>query len=203
MIPIGNTRVLGALAHVADRGIPVHFFPGNHDLWTFGYLEQELGIQVHRNTLYIPLDGKYFLLGHGHRMGRYPFKNRVLHNMFHSRILQKLFSWLHPRWAFALAGKWSAFNRNKEFATYRFKGEKEPVYQYATHYGKPIDYCIVGHLHTSARCSLPGGGELIVLEDWLSVGHGTGAVRGEVGVFWGAKEGEVQVIKAAVMVHPD
>ena len=33
VIPRGYTRTLGALARVRDRGIPVHFFVGNHDLW--------------------------------------------------------------------------------------------------------------------------------------------------------------------------
>jgi UDP-2,3-diacylglucosamine hydrolase len=129
VIPRGYTRVLGALARVVDRGIPVHFFPGNHDLWTFGYLEQELGIKVYRNPQYMQLDGKHFLLGHGHRMGHYPFKNRILHNMFHSRMLQRAFSWLHPRWAFALAGKWSAFNRGKGGAGYVFRGEEDSKWQ--------------------------------------------------------------------------
>ncbi len=203
VIPRGYTRVLGALARVVDRGIPVHFFPGNHDLWTFGYLEQELGIKVYRNPQYMQLDGKHFLLGHGHRMGHYPFKNRILHNMFHSRMLQRAFSWLHPRWAFALAGKWSAFNRGKGGAGYVFRGEEEPVYRYAAAFDKPVDYCIVGHLHTSARWPLPGGGELIVLEDWLSVGDGAGPVRGDIGVFGGTEQREVQVVKASVVVHPD
>ena len=37
VIPRGFTRVLGRIADIADRGIPVHFFTGNHDLWVFDY----------------------------------------------------------------------------------------------------------------------------------------------------------------------
>ncbi|HHV40606.1 MAG: UDP-2,3-diacylglucosamine diphosphatase [Bacteroidales bacterium] len=202
VIPRGYTRVLGALAGVVDRGVPVHFFPGNHDLWTFGYLEHEVGMQVHRDPLHICLDGKNFLLGHGHRMGTYPWKSRMLHNMFHSRFLQKTFSMLHPRLAFALAEKWSLCNR-KNGSAYAFKGVEEPTYLYAASYDKPIDYCITGHLHTSVRLALPDGGEWIVLEDWLSTGSGPGAVRGDVGIFGGTEQGKVQVVKAAVVVHQD
>ncbi len=202
VIPRGYTRTLGALARVRDRGIPVHFFVGNHDLWTFGYLEEELGMQVHRRELYIQLEGKNFLLGHGHRMGRYPLKIRFLHGMFHNRFLQILFSALHPRWAFALAHKWSVHNRNNHKSLRRFRCQEEPVYKYAAACERPMDYCITGHLHTSGRCRLPNGGELIVLEDWLSVAP-AGSVRGDIGVFGGTEKGEVEVIKAPVVVHSD
>ena len=37
-VPKGGTRLLGAIARVADSGIPVHYHTGNHDLWTYGYL---------------------------------------------------------------------------------------------------------------------------------------------------------------------
>ena len=37
-VPKGCSRLLGKLAEITDSGIPVHFFIGNHDLWTFGYL---------------------------------------------------------------------------------------------------------------------------------------------------------------------
>ncbi|HQI29445.1 MAG TPA: UDP-2,3-diacylglucosamine diphosphatase [Bacteroidales bacterium] len=201
VIPRGYTRTLGALARVHDRGIPVHFFVGNHDLWTYGYLEQELGMQVHRDEWYVKLEGKYFLLAHGHRMGRQPCASRFLHGMFHNRLLQVLFSCLHPRWAFALARKWSAWNRDKHNGSCKQDMNLyKPVYQYAATYDRPVDYCITGHIHTSVRCPLPAGGELIVLEDWLSVGP-SGPVRGDIGIFRGTEKGEIEIIKAPVVVH--
>ena len=32
VIPRGHTRALGALARLTDKGVPVWFFPGNHDV---------------------------------------------------------------------------------------------------------------------------------------------------------------------------
>jgi UDP-2,3-diacylglucosamine hydrolase len=46
VVPKGFTRVLGTLARMSDRGIPIYFFVGNHDLWMRDYLEQEIGAQV-------------------------------------------------------------------------------------------------------------------------------------------------------------
>ena len=42
VVPRGYVRLLAAIAAFTDAGIPVHYFTGNHDMWTFGYLEQEL-----------------------------------------------------------------------------------------------------------------------------------------------------------------
>jgi UDP-2,3-diacylglucosamine hydrolase len=36
VVPKGHVRFLGKLAELVDRGIKVHFFIGNHDIWTFG-----------------------------------------------------------------------------------------------------------------------------------------------------------------------
>ena len=33
VVPKGFVRVLGKLAELADEGIPIHFFVGNHDMW--------------------------------------------------------------------------------------------------------------------------------------------------------------------------
>ena len=42
-VPKGGVRLMGAIAEFTDAGLPIHFHVGNHDMWTFGYLEEELG----------------------------------------------------------------------------------------------------------------------------------------------------------------
>ena len=46
VVPKGYVRFLGKLAELADSGIKIHWFIGNHDIWIFNYLPQELGIEV-------------------------------------------------------------------------------------------------------------------------------------------------------------
>ena len=41
VVPKGYTRFLGKLSELTDSGVEIHYFTGNHDLWTYGYLEQE------------------------------------------------------------------------------------------------------------------------------------------------------------------
>ena len=46
VVPKGYTRFLGKLSELTDMGVEVHVFVGNHDLWTYGYLEEECGLIV-------------------------------------------------------------------------------------------------------------------------------------------------------------
>ena len=41
VVPKGYTRFLGKISELTDMGVEVHFFTGNHDLWTYGYLEED------------------------------------------------------------------------------------------------------------------------------------------------------------------
>lgn len=48
VVPKGYTRLLGKISELTDKGVEVHFFTGNHDLWVNDYFEQECGMIVHR-----------------------------------------------------------------------------------------------------------------------------------------------------------
>src|SRR5690606_4350395 len=43
VVPRGYIRFLGKLAELVDRGVQLTLFKGNHDMWMFGYLRDELG----------------------------------------------------------------------------------------------------------------------------------------------------------------
>ena len=47
VVPRGFTRFFGKVAELTDKGIDVHWFIGNHDIWIFDYLPGELGVKVH------------------------------------------------------------------------------------------------------------------------------------------------------------
>src|SRR6056297_1431056 len=69
VVPRGYTRFLGKIAEFTDRGIPVHFFSGNHDVWVFAYLPKEIGVKVYRKPVIHTIDGKDFFIGHGDGLG--------------------------------------------------------------------------------------------------------------------------------------
>ena len=104
---------MGAIAELTDAGLPIHFHVGNHDMWTFGYLEEELGVHVHREPIVRTWDGLTCLVGHGDGLGPGDAGYRRLKRVFTSPVCQALFRRLHPDLGMALAHAWSAKSRSK------------------------------------------------------------------------------------------
>lgn len=185
VIPRGHTRALGAVARLTDGGIPVWFFPGNHDVWAFSYFEQELGVKVVREPFVVDLDGHRFCLGHGDGLGRTDPSFRFIRWMFHNRFLQVLFSSIHPRWAFGLGYAWASHSRKIKSepgrsSRYFFRGKEEPLFRFADSFGQEyrsanggagIDYYIFGHYHTPGSIEIPSGGRMYILGCWVDGGE--------------------------------
>ena len=70
VVPRGFVRFFGKLAELADRGVRIVWFIGNHDIWIFDYLPTELGIEVVDGYAVEELDGHKFLMTHGDGIGR-------------------------------------------------------------------------------------------------------------------------------------
>ena len=171
VVPKGYVRVLGRLAQLADAGVAIHFFKGNHDQWTFGYLEKEIGMQVHHEPLVIEIGKTRFYLGHGDKVEQTGWGYRLLKNMFSSRPLQRCFGTIHPRWGVGLGYDWSARNRKRHRLSYQFTGEIDPFYRFASKFPHPVDCFVFGHLHTPVDVVLPNQARLIVLSEWMPHGH--------------------------------
>ena len=102
-IPKGFTRFLGKLAQICDSGIPVNVFIGNHDMWMFGYLESEIGVNIIRKPIDIELNGKLFHLAHGDGLGPGDRGYKFIKKVFASKICQWLFARIHPNTGMGIA----------------------------------------------------------------------------------------------------
>jgi UDP-2,3-diacylglucosamine hydrolase len=168
VVPKGYVKVFSALCDLIDRGVKVYFFQGNHDVWTYSYFE-ELGMIRLEQPCQVEISGKQFCLGHGDGLGPVPFGYRFLRSIFHCRLLQILFSMLHPWIAFRFGNNWSKNNRLAHDKEYAFAGPDEPLYKFALEYSSrnKVDYFIFGHYHQDVRLTLPSGAQLVVLKDWI------------------------------------
>ncbi|HAN76891.1 MAG TPA: UDP-2,3-diacylglucosamine hydrolase [Bacteroidales bacterium] len=172
VVPRGYTRLFGKLIEFTDAGIQVHFFTGNHDIWSFGFLEHEIGMQVHRNPITATHFGKKFYLAHGDGLGPGNRKFLFLKSLFTARWAQWLFARLHPNLAIKMALDWSGASR-KSHTVYdmQFKGEQEPLVIHANEVLKTeyFDYFVFGHRHVSEKVVLQNHqSELIFLGDWIT-----------------------------------
>ena len=173
-VPRGYTRFLGKLSELTDMGVEVHYFIGNHDIWTYGYLEKECGVILHKKPLTTELYGKVFLLAHGDGLGDRDPKFRFLRSIFHSRFCQRAFAAIHPRWGVWLGQTWAKHSRLKR------PGGEEPPYmgdnkehlvlytKRYIQYHSNVDYFIYGHRHIEVDLQLTRKARMIILGDWIT-----------------------------------
>jgi UDP-2,3-diacylglucosamine hydrolase len=171
-IPKGFTRFLGKLASLCDKGIKVHVFTGNHDMWMYDYLEKEIGVSIHRKPIKRIFSGKCFLIGHGDGLGPGDYKYKFLKKFFASKICQWLFARIHPNLAFGMANYFSKSSRastgNKDDI---FKGEEnEWLFIYCKEYltKEHIDYFVFGHRHLPLNLKVSDNSIYINLGEWLN-----------------------------------
>lgn len=173
VVPKGYTRFLGKISELTDNGVEVHYFTGNHDIWAYDYLEKECGVIMHHNMATLELHGKTFLLAHGDGMGDPDPKFKYIHAIFHSKLCQKLFSWLHPDLGVKFGLNWAKHSRlkRKDGKEPPYMGEsKEHLVLYAKEYLKThpdIDYFIFGHRHIELDLMLTHQSRLMILGDWI------------------------------------
>lgn len=179
VVPRGFVRILGTLALLADEGIEIHIFTGNHDVWMFDYFEKELGAIVHRFPITHEIDGHVFYIAHGDEFDFRKKGFRIVRSIFHSKLCQRLYAMVHPRWTVGLAHLLSQASRRKglqENNGYHqgYQGEsKEYLVQYARNYLKlhpdsGVNFFIFGHRHIMLDLMLTRSTRVVVLGDWLS-----------------------------------
>ena len=169
VIPKGFSRIQGKLAHLTDLGIKVHFFPGNHDLWTFGYLEKELGVIIHHKPLITKIHGKTFYITHGDGLGKGGLWYKFLKSIFSSKLCQWLFSILHPDIGVKLAKLWSQKSRknNRNIDNTKLK-ESLIAYSKKILANRDINYFVFGHIHQPTEIKLSSTSKYINLGDWIT-----------------------------------
>ena len=197
VVPRGFVRFFGKLAELADAGIAITWITGNHDIWMYGYLEQECGVVLHRAPVTVEIYNKVFMLAHGDGLGDPDRQFRFLRSVFHNKVCQRLFSMLHPRFSMKFGMSWAKHSRMKRVkmqqalchgaegtqfngnvvATLNSSGEPEYMGEEREHlvvYAKEymmthpdVDYYIFGHRHIELDLTLGHRSRMIILGDWI------------------------------------
>ena len=171
VVPKGFVRILGTLAQIADEGIQLHIFTGNHDLWMQDYLSKELNAKLYFEPQTFTIQNKQFLIGHGDGLGPGDEGYKRLKKIFTNPICQWLFRWLHPDAGIQLANYFSRKSRAKTGnADELFLGEdKEWLILYTKEKAKTmaVDYFIFGHRHYAIDLKISDKSRYINLGDWI------------------------------------
>lgn len=151
VVPKGAVRLLGRVAELVDGGLEVHWHLGNHDMWTRGYLADELGVLVHADPIDVHHAGRRYLVGHGDGLGPGDRRYKALKQLFRARWARWAFARLHPDTAFGLGSRLSRDSRMAGAdAEAHFSG---PDGEWLHHYCREVlareayDGFIFGHRH--------------------------------------------------------
>jgi UDP-2,3-diacylglucosamine hydrolase len=172
VIPRGFVRLQGKIAELTDSGIPIHLFTGNHDMWIFDYLPQELGVSLYRENIVKEFNGKKFLIGHGDGLGPGDNTYKLLKGFFASKICQWAFARIHPNFGIGIANAWSRKSRksNIDYDEVFHGEEKEDLIIFCNEYIKKdttIDYFVFGHRHLPLEINIGKKAKYFNLGEWI------------------------------------
>jgi UDP-2,3-diacylglucosamine hydrolase len=171
-VPKGYVRLLGKLAEMSDDGIDLHYFTGNHDMWVFDYLPNEIGLQLHREPIHRIYNGKKFYLGHGDGLGPGDYGYKFIKKVFANRFAQWLFARFHPNFGISLM---KYFSKKSRIAT----GDDDSIFlgeekEWLAIHSKEVlkkehfDYFIFGHRHLPLDIRLNDNSRYINLGEWIN-----------------------------------
>lgn len=171
-IPKGFVRFQGKIAELTDKGIEIHFFTGNHDMWMFGYLEKELGVTLHREPIVVEMNDKKLYVGHGDGLGPGDKGYKFIKKVFANRFFQWCFARLHPNFGIGIA---NYFSKSSRAATgnsdEKYLGEEnEWLAIYAKEYllKEHIDYFVFGHRHLPIVLKIDENSMYYNLGEWIN-----------------------------------
>ena len=170
VVPKGFLRIQAKIAQLVDKGIEVHLFRGNHDMWMFDYFEKELGVKIHADELEIELNQTKIRLAHGDGVGAGDRTYKIIKKIFRSKVSQWFFARIHPNFGLSLAQYFSKSSRKKTgHLDEEFKGlQFEYIYQYLkkNHPQLQADAYIFGHRHLPLQIKEENL-QYINLGDWI------------------------------------
>lgn len=171
VIPRGFSRFLGKIAELADAGVKIHFFTGNHDVWAYSYFKTEFGAGIYHKPVIREINGVKFFIAHGDGLGPGDKGYKLLKWFFRNKILQWLFARLHPNFSMWLGTTWSKHSRYaKGIIAEEFSGiDKEQQILFARNKLKEehFDLFIFGHRHIPYDIHLNSHSRCINLGDWI------------------------------------
>jgi UDP-2,3-diacylglucosamine hydrolase len=171
VVPKGYIRFLGKMAELADSGIKIYFFKGNHDMWMFDYFTREFGAVIVSDELEIERNGKKFYLHHGDGLGPGDRKYKILKKFFRSSLCQWLFARIHPNLGVGVANYWSSHSRIANAG----KDEPKPgMHEWLVTFCQDLlktqyfDYLVFGHRHKTRDVMITEKSRYVNLGEWVN-----------------------------------
>ena len=175
VVPRGYIRFFGKLAELSDAGVKLTWVTGNHDVWLFDYLRDQLNVTVLNGHTEVVSQGKRLLISHGDDVGVQPPMYRFTRWCFYNKVCQWLYASIHPRWTYPIATKWSSDNRtHRDPETIRLISENaaQRLLDFSREYSAAhpdVDAFVYGHIHLARMNRQEGMPPVVFLGEWISL----------------------------------
>ncbi len=175
VVPRGYIRFLGKLAELADMGIKLTWVTGNHDVWLFDYLRDQLNMTVLNGHTIVEAQGRRVLIAHGDDVGVQPAMYRFTRWCFYNKVCQWLYAAIHPRWTYPIATGWSSDNRtrrNPEQQSAISERALQRLVDFSHGYyngHQDVEAFIYGHIHVARVVNDGGMPPVIFLGEWINL----------------------------------
>jgi UDP-2,3-diacylglucosamine hydrolase len=142
----GFFRTLTSLKNIAEKGIKIHYFIGNHDFLHRDLFASEFGATMYEHPVEVLLNDKKFYIGHGDGLVKNDVGYKILKMVIRNKFFQKLYSLLHPDFGITIASKTSKSSR--EYTKNKNYGEIDGMFDAAKQkIDEGFNYVIFGHSH--------------------------------------------------------
>ena len=175
VVPRGYIRFLGKLAELADSGVKITWVTGNHDVWLFDYLRDQICLTVLYGNTVVETQGKRILIAHGDDVGVQPAMYRFTRWCFYNKVCQWLYASIHPRWTYPIATGWSNENRSRRDPE-QLKAISERAasrlidFSREYHTSHPdVEAFVYGHIHIARVERQQGMPPVLFLGEWISL----------------------------------
>ncbi|MEM7645727.1 MAG: UDP-2,3-diacylglucosamine diphosphatase [Pseudomonadota bacterium] len=144
-------KIVNAIKVVVQKGVEVHYFEGNHDLYLKKFWQQEVGVRVHEGPEFFKLGPYQVRVEHGDFMNPDDKGYLFLRAFLRSDPLKKIAKNLPGRFVKSIGQRASRMSRS--YTSNQKKMHEEQVKEFMRTYAdteiskKPFDFLITGHTH--------------------------------------------------------
>lgn len=166
-------RVIETLMKLKKKGVEIHYFEGNHDLYLKKFFSNQLGFSVHSSPIFYQLGDRNLRLEHGDQMDPSDSGYIFLRWLLRTPVLRLLALNL-PGLAVKSIGEWAsaksrAYTSQKKTIDSNTAREVVRVHAEKIYGAREFDLMVCGHVHVPMDFFLSNGKSQVVnLGGWIA-----------------------------------
>jgi UDP-2,3-diacylglucosamine hydrolase len=130
------------------------------------FFEKFLDMKLYQGDIETVIDDKKFFLAHGDGLVKNDYGYLILKKIFRNKLMQKIYSWIHPNLGIKIASGMSKTSR--DYTGDKDYGEEDGMFEFAkSKIDDGYDFVILGHSHKKEFKDYKNG-YYINLGTWLS-----------------------------------